>query len=198
VGDDRPDRADRGLGAARRDTATSQRHPHPSPARADRNDGPQPNPRRAPERSLPWAIRQADVHNLVDPETLRAAIATDGRRGAAALRRLLDREAFRLTDSELERLFLPLAAEAGLVLPETGARPRGYKADFFWRALGLIVETDSLRYHRTTTQQLQDRRRDQAHAAAGLTTLRFTHWQISNEPQHVVETLSAVAARLYP
>ena len=150
----------------------------------------------APAKALPWAVRQADVHNLVDPETLRAAIAGDTRRGAAALRGLLDRETFRLTDSELERLFLPLTAEAGLLVPETGARPRGYRADFFWPALGLIVETDSLRYHRTPTQQLQDRRRDQAHAAAGLTTLRFTHWQVCNERRHVIETLSAVAARL--
>lgn len=147
---------------------------------------------------LPWAVRQADVRNLVDPETLRAAIDADRRPGAATLRRLLDRETFRLTDSELERLFLPLAAEAGLILPETGARPCGFKADFFWPAIGLIVETDSLRYHRTPTQQLHDRRRDQAHTAAGFTTLRFTHWQVCNEAAHVVETLAAVAARLYP
>ncbi len=34
---------------------------------------------------------------------------------------------------------------------------------------------DGLRYHRTPAQQAADRRRDQAHAAAGLTPLRFTH-----------------------
>lgn len=151
-----------------------------------------------PERDLPWAIRQADVLSLVDPETLRGVVAATRRPGAATLRRLLDRETFRLTDSELERRFLPLAAEAGLVAPETGSRPCGFKVDFFWPLLGLVVETDSLTYHRTPTQQLHDRRRDQAHAAAGLTTLRFTHWQVRSEPDHIVRTLVAVAARLYP
>ena len=36
----------------------------------------------------------------------------------------------------------------------------------------LVVETDGLRYHRTPAQQSRDRRRDQAHTAAGLTPLR--------------------------
>jgi len=44
--------------------------------------------------------------------------------------------------------------------------------------LGLVVETDGLRYHRTPAQQARDRRRDQLHTAAGLTTLRFTHAQV--------------------
>jgi very-short-patch-repair endonuclease len=41
-----------------------------------------------------------------------------------------------------------------------------------------------------------DRRRDQAHAAAGLTVLRFTHAQVTFEPEHVVDTLRAVTRRL--
>jgi very-short-patch-repair endonuclease len=50
--------------------------------------------------------------------------------------------------------------------------------------------------HRTPTQQATDRRRDQTHAAAGLTTLRFTHAQVVFERPHVTATLTAVAARL--
>jgi hypothetical protein len=37
-----------------------------------------------------------------------------------------------------------------------------------------VVETDSLRYHRTPFRQAADKRRDNAHAGSGLTTLRFT------------------------
>jgi very-short-patch-repair endonuclease len=59
-----------------------------------------------------------------------------------------------------------------------------------------VVETDGLRYHRTPAQQAGDRRRDQAHAAAGLATLRFSHAQVRFEPSHVRETLTAVARRL--
>ena len=56
----------------------------------------------------------------------------------------------------------------------------------------LVVETDGLRYHRTTAQQAKDRRRDQAHVAAGLTALRFTHAQVVRESEYVEETLAAV------
>jgi hypothetical protein len=57
------------------------------------------------------------------------------------------------------------------------------------------VETDGLRYHRTPARQARDRLRDQAHVAAGLTQLRFTHAQIAFDRGHVKATLAAVAAR---
>ena len=68
--------------------------------------------------------------------------------------------------------------------------------DFYWPELGLVVETDGLRYHRTPSQQARDRLRDQAHAAAGLTAIRFTHEQVCYESRHVRATLEAVARRL--
>jgi very-short-patch-repair endonuclease len=61
---------------------------------------------------------------------------------------------------------------------------------------GLIVETDGLRYHRTPAQQAKDRIRDQVHAAAGFTPLRFTRAQVRFEPRLVEATLFAVARRL--
>jgi very-short-patch-repair endonuclease len=72
----------------------------------------------------------------------------------------------------------------------------GYRVDFFWPDLGLVVETDGLRYHRTPVQQARDRRRDQAHTAAGLTTLRFTRAQVRFEAVYVERTLAATARRL--
>jgi hypothetical protein len=56
----------------------------------------------------------------------------------------------------------------------------------------LVVETDGLRYHRTPAQQAEDRRRDQRHTVAGLTVLRFTHGQVTHEPEHVAATLRAL------
>ena len=90
------------------------------------------------------------------------------------MRETLDRRTFTSTESELERRFLALIRDAGLPMPETGKYLNGFKVDFFWPQLGLVVETDGLRYHRTPAQQARDRVRDQAHAAAGLTPLRFT------------------------
>ena len=142
---------------------------------------------------LEAAINQADKLDLVSPEQLRSALATMPRRpGLATLRDLLDRQTFVLTDSALERLFLPIASAAGLPRPETGVWLNGFKVDFHWPALGLVVETDGLRYHRTASQQAADRRRDQTHTAAGLTVLRFTHAQVRYEPQCVRDMLAAV------
>jgi hypothetical protein len=132
---------------------------------------------------LERAINEADKQNLIAPTALRRAI--DGDPQAAALRRILDRRTFVLTDSELERRFLPIAAQAGLPPPKTGVRLNGFKVDFFWPDHGLVVETDGRRYHRTPAQQGRDRRRDQAHTAAGLIALRFTHDQVRYAPDHV-------------
>lgn len=148
-------------------------------------------------RELEATINAADKHDLTDPERLREALDRyAGRRGVAPLRDLLDRRTFVLTDSELERRFLPIARRAGLPRPETGRRVNGFEVDFVWPQLGLIVETDGLRYHRTPASQARDRLRDQAHTAAGMTPLRFTHAQVRYEPRHVQKTLRAVARRL--
>jgi very-short-patch-repair endonuclease len=146
---------------------------------------------------LEAAVNAADKLGLVDPETLRAEVAERaGQRGAPALRHLLDRDTFRLTDSELERRFLRLVRRSGLPVPETGVVVDGMRLDFLWPQLGLVVETDGLRYHRTAQQQAADRRRDQALAAHGLTVLRFTHAQVVGEPESVIAVLRAVANRL--
>ncbi len=57
-------------------------------------------------RHLEAAVNMADSLDLLDAEHLRVTLEQFRRvPGVAALRRLLDREAFRLTDSELERMF---------------------------------------------------------------------------------------------
>jgi len=179
----------------------------PGPDRADREGIPITSPIRTlldlatrhPRSRLEAAVNEADRLGLLDPETLRSALDERARwPGVAPLRALLDRSTCRLTDSELERRFLPLARRAGLPPPLTGCLVNGFKVDFFWPELGLTVETDGLRYHRTAAQQARDRLRDQTHTAAGLTPMRFTHAQVRDRPRWVVETLAAVARRLAP
>jgi len=152
-----------------------------------------------PRQELEEAVNEADHLNLIDPESLREALDTFPERpGAGRLRHLLDRATFVLTDTRLEQLFLPLARAANLPLPETQVWLNGYRVDFYWPALGLVVEADSLRYHRTPAKQAVDHRRDQAHFASGLTPLRFSHWQIRHEPAHVRQTLAIASQRLAP
>ena len=142
-------------------------------------------------------INGADKYNLTHPPQLRDALdARAGEPGVTKLRFILDRRTFRLTKEELERRFLPLARKAGLPPPLTGQFVNEFEVDFYWPNLGLVVETDGLRYHRTPAEQARDRLRDQAHTAAGLTPLRFTHEQVRYEPEHVLAVLGATAQML--
>lgn len=146
---------------------------------------------------LEGAINEADTCDLTDPERLRALVEALPRvPGRGVVRRTLDRRTFQLTRSQLERRFRPIARRVGLPPPDTRVSLNGYEVDFFWPDLGLVVETDGLRYHRTPASQARDRERDQAHTAAGLTPLRFTHEQVAFEPARVEATLSRVATRL--
>jgi very-short-patch-repair endonuclease len=148
---------------------------------------------------LESAINEADRLDLTDPSRLRRDVESmRGQDGAGTVLRLLERQAFRMTDSELELRFLALVRSAGLPRPETQRLVNGFRVDFYWPDLGLIVETDGLRYHRTPSQQTRDRRRDQVHAAAGLTALRFTHAQVRFEPAEVIDVLTRVIGRLAP
>jgi len=150
-----------------------------------------------PDGQLEAAVNEADHMKLVDPERLRGAIDALPRwPGVKRLRGLLDAPTIALTTTELERLFLPLALAAGLPVPQTQTWLDGYRVDFYWPDLGIVVEADSLRYHRTPFKQASDKRRDNAHAGSGLTTLRFTHGQICHEPAYVRATLMR-AARLW-
>jgi very-short-patch-repair endonuclease len=142
---------------------------------------------------LERAVNQADVHDLVDPETLRRSLdAYVGMPGAGTLRTMLDRHTFRLSDSDLEVYFRPLALAAGFPLPLTKQRVLGFEVDFHFPDHGLIVETDGLRYHRTPAQQARMVKRDQAHTSHGFRVLRFTHWQIAHAPNEVVDVLRRV------
>jgi hypothetical protein len=146
---------------------------------------------------LEAAVNEADKRDLVDPESLRAALERRrGQPGVRVLRELLDRRTFVLTDSALERRFLRVVGRAGLATPLSGQYVNGFKVDFYWPDLGLVVETDGLRYHRTAAAQGRASVRDQTHTARGLTTLRFTHAQVRFESDHVCEVLARVARRL--
>ena len=142
-------------------------------------------------------INQADVLGLIAVPDLRAELdEAPPRPGKRTLLTTLDRRTFAFTRSQLERAFIPIALSVGLPLPETCVVVNGFEVDFYWRELGLVVEADGITYHRTAAQQSRDRLRDQAHVAAGLTALRFTHSQIRYEPAYVRATLARVVARL--
>lgn len=146
---------------------------------------------------LERAINDADKRDLVDPETLRRELERfAGEPGVRPLRQLLDKLSFRLSDSDLEIYFRRIVAASKLPMPLSKARVNRFEVDFFWPELGLVVETDGLRYHRTPATQIRDARRDRAHVMAGMTPLRFTHYEVRYEPRRVERALTRTIAML--
>jgi very-short-patch-repair endonuclease len=143
------------------------------------------------------AVNEADRLGLVSTHRLRMAVDGQPRRpGLGHLRRMLDSQTFSRAQTKLERRFLPIARAAGLPTPQAQHRLNRYRVDFHWPGLGLVVETDSLTYHRTASQQAVDVRRDQAHIRTGLRTLRFTHRQVFFQPDYVREVLEDTVRHL--
>jgi hypothetical protein len=140
---------------------------------------------------------EADKLDLVDPEALRAALdGYTGQPGVVSLRHTLDRRTFTMTDTELERRFLPIARRVGLPLPHTQVRVNRFEVDsggpswgWWWRP------TVSATTERRPSRRW-NRLKDQTHTAAGVTPLRFTRAQVKYEPGYVREILAAVARRL--
>jgi len=148
-------------------------------------------------KTIERAINEADKLDVIDADSLRKALDDHaGEPGVRPLREILDEHTFRLSDDELERLFRPLAAVAGLPTPLTKVMVDEFEVDFFWSDLGLVVETDGWRYHRTPSAQTRDALRFQVHVAAGRTPLRFSHYQVKYEPRHVEDILRKTVANL--
>lgn len=148
-------------------------------------------------KTVERAINEADKLDVIDADALRRALDDHaGEPGVRPLRRVLDKHTFRLSDDELELLFRPIAAAAGLPTPLTKQIVNEFEVDFFWPDLGLVVETDGWRYHRTPSAQTRDALRFQKHTASGLTPLRFSHYQVKYEPRHVRQILERTTVHL--
>lgn len=99
-------------------------------------------------KTVERAINEADKLHVIDADSLRRELDDyPGQPGIRLLRHVLDKDTFRLSDDELERLFRPLAAAAGLPVPLTKHLVNKFEVDFYWPDLGLVVETDGWRYH---------------------------------------------------
>jgi very-short-patch-repair endonuclease len=143
------------------------------------------------------AVNEADRLDLIRTHRLRPALDREpARPGVGRLKRILDAQTFSRAANALERRFLAIVRDAGLPPPETQRHLGRNRVDFFWPALGFVVETDSLRHHRTAAEQAVDLGRDQAHARAGLRSLRFTHSQVFHRPDQVRAVLTDAFAHL--
>jgi very-short-patch-repair endonuclease len=143
------------------------------------------------------AVNEADRLDLIRTVRLRDALEGHPRRpGLRRLKLILDSQTFSRAQNALERRFLALVRSAGPPPPDTQRRLGRYRVDFYWPDLGFVVETDSLRHHRTAAEQATDIDRDQAHVRTGLRTLRVTHSQVFHRPDYVCLILEDIFRHL--
>jgi predicted transcriptional regulator of viral defense system len=127
-------------------------------------------------------------------------LATRGRSGIARTRAVLaalDGEP--PTESELEAMFQRLLIARNLPLPTRQVTfewtdEESGRVDCWYPDARVIVELDGRRFHARLAAFERDRRRDQAALLDGIPTLRFTHHQLTDEPEWVERVLRSVLA----
>jgi hypothetical protein len=159
----------------------------------------------APVWELKKAISEAEVLRVLDHVAVRQLIRRSrGRRGVARLRMVLDEihPLTKRTRSDMEVLFLRMCERAGLPQPEVNVTlyPGGRRTmpDFLWRDAGLIVESDSRRFHDTDSAFQSDREREQRLQLAGWRVSRCTWEQIEREPRRLAKTIRGLLSQPTP
>ena len=102
------------------------------------------------------------------------------------------------TRSDFERDFLRLCRRHGLAAPEVNVRVGRWTVDFLWPTHGLVVETDSYRYHRGSVAFEDDHARDLDLRGHGYAARRFTERQVREEPDRVAADLRAALSPTGP
>ncbi len=142
-----------------------------------------------PVDELARACHEAGVLYRTTPAQVEAVLARrPNSPGAARLRRVLRGEVH-VTLSELERRFLALLGDTGLVLPQTNRRAGERRVDCRWPEQRLIVELDSYRYHQSRRAWEQDRRREREARARGDEFRRYTYGDVFEDPRLMLQEL---------
>lgn len=120
-----------------------------------------------------------------------------GRRGAAKLRKLLDRQAPpRRTKRELERRLLRLVLASDLPEPEANVWINGSNVDLLWRSERVVVEADSYTFHSHTRPWARDIGKTNELQLQGFLVLRFTWFDVNERSGWVVDEIArALGAR---
>lgn len=149
-------------------------------------------------RELERLVDRAVSEERVAIADLRSIIAAHpARRGARALRRLLDTaERFdSVGDSELEAAFVALVRQAGLPRPALGTRIDGMKVDAVWPRARVAIELDGCRWHRSRWRQESDRDRETRLRRLGWLVVRYSARQVFEEPLAVIADLTRLLAQ---
>jgi very-short-patch-repair endonuclease len=144
------------------------------------------------------AYEQAERLRILDVGAIRSLLArSNGRRGVAALRALLeyDPSPASETRSELESLFLDLVREAGLPLPNVNVMVEGFEVDAYWPDAKLVVELQGYRNHSHPRAFERDHTKVARLKRAGCDLLPLTWRQLATERAFVAELIRTLRAR---
>lgn len=148
------------------------------------------------------AIDHALARRLVSVDALGglfAALARRGRLGSAGMRAMLEARGCGpegQAESELERRFGHLVAEAGIPPPEVqvdlGAVDGWIgRVDAYFREARLVVELDGTEHHTSLSDRRADAQRDAALREAGFDVLRLTWNEVVGHPANAIARLRA-------
>jgi predicted transcriptional regulator of viral defense system len=140
---------------------------------------------------LEATVAAAQVRRLVTKEELwEELMDARGRRGAAALRALMERHTPPAeTRSVAERLMLRLIRRSGLPEPRTNVWLGRWSPDFYWPEHSLVAEYDSYDFHTDIGAFRRDREKSNDLQLRGIVVLRFTWHELTREPQALVNRL---------
>ncbi len=146
------------------------------------------------EDQLEHAFNEAEVRRLTSPVSLDALLKRyPGRRGTAAIRRVLDKHrgyGETATRSELERRFLTLLDEHGLPRPKVNRLSDHGELDARWPEQRLVVECDGFAAHGTREAFERDRARDRELVVAGWRVVRITWRQLIADGDTIAQQLA--------
>ncbi len=149
-----------------------------------------------PDEDLARACHEAGVRHHTAPAMVEAVLARrPNSPGAVKLRKILRGEVH-VTLSKLERHFLHLLKENGLLLPRTNRPAGGRRVDCRWPEQRLTVELDSYRYHHSRHAWEQDRRREREARARGDEFRRYTYGDVFEQPAAMLSELRALLPEL--
>lgn len=136
------------------------------------------------------AAGRVEIDEIV---AVRDRITRRGKPGMKALRTVLDRRTSGPSrGTGFERIGARLLVDAGLPEPEYEYPipwEEGRRFDAAYPDHRLAIEWDSIRWHTQLEAFQRDRERDRAAMVHGWRILRFTWYDVSERPNHVVETV---------
>ncbi len=154
-----------------------------------------------PRDHLAKVVKEAERRRVFDLRAVEVAMARTSRRtgpGHRALREAVAEHAalgLSASASVLEDAFHRLLATARLPGPHKNVYLEGFRVDAHWPAHRLVVELDGWAHHHDRQAFQRDRERDAALTAAGHRVVRFTHAQVLQGPDRVIETLRRLGVR---